>query len=235
MTRFSALPDKISDYPIHSSEQWVYYLPEELQPEVIGAMEIQNFRRHDTIYSHHSPTNEIYTVIQGNVRLSNSALSGKDIAISTMPRGCTFGELSFVDELPRQNIATASTDCTLAVLNRKQYNVLCREHPAIISSMLQFLSHRLRSLVNIHQDSTSLELPQQLAKRLLFMAKNQSRTQSAQCEIDVSQDELAATLGVSRQHVNKALKRWQAAGLIDVGYRKVILLDQDALSEASDS
>lgn len=235
MTKPAAPHDKLLNYPRQSSEQWVYYLPEQLQSVVIHSMEVQTFKRQDTIYSHHSSINEIYTVLEGTIRLSNTAFSGKDIAITTMPLGCTFGELSFVDKLPRQNIAIASTDCTLAVLHRKQYNALCREHPAITFGMLQFIAHRLRAMVNIHQDSTSLELPQQLAKRLLFIAKNQLQGQNLKHpnEIEVSQDELAATLGVSRQHVNKALKRWQAAGLIDVGYRKITLLDQEGLNTAA--
>ncbi|WP_439134599.1 Crp/Fnr family transcriptional regulator [Pseudomaricurvus sp.] len=225
------LHDKRHDYPLQSGEQWLYYLPATLQPAVISAMDIKTFKRQETIYAHHSSINEIYTILDGSIRLTNTTLSGKDIAITTMPRGCTFGELSFVDELPRQNIAIASTDCTLAVLHRKQYNALCQQHPAITSGMLQFIAHRLRSMINIHQDSTSLELPQQLAKRLLFIAKNQTESQSLEApdEIDVSQDELAATLGVSRQHVNKALKRWQAQGLIYVGYRKLTLLDREGL------
>ncbi|GAB3105527.1 Crp/Fnr family transcriptional regulator [Aestuariicella hydrocarbonica] len=225
-----------AEYPRKAHEQWIYFLPAEIQDAVIANMDIRHYKRTETVYAHHSPTNEIYTVLEGCIKLTNTTLSGKDIAITTLPRGCTFGELSFIDGQPRQNIAVASTDCTLAVLTRKQYLSLSQQHPEILAGMLQFTAHRLRALVNIHQDTTSLELPQQLAKRLLFIAQKQNdgNHHSQPTEISVSQDELAATLGVSRQHVNKALKKWQTDGLLEVGYRKITLLDCEGLKEVTE-
>lgn len=222
-------------YPFDSNQQWLYYLPAHLRDLVRIKMETRSYKRHDVIYDHRSQINEVYTVIDGSVRLTNTTESGKDIAITSLPPGCTFGELSFVDGLARQNIAIASTACTLAVLHKKHYLELCEQYGQIPQAMLQFVAHRLRALVNIHQDTTSLELPQQLAKRLLYIADNQQQNPSALTpnEINTSQDELAATLGVSRQHVNKAVKRWQSEGLIDVGYRKIILLDAEGLAKVA--
>ncbi len=222
---------ELKTYPVQANEQWVSFLPEEIQPIAIAAMELRHVKRQTTIYALHSPNSEMYTVLDGTVKLTTTTASGKDVAITTMPRGCTFGEISFIDQQPRHNIAIASTDCTLAVLTRRQYNQLCQDYPQITEAMLNFFAHRLRTLISIHQDTTSLELPQQLARRLLFIARNQNDGQTLPLSygISVSQDELAATLGVSRQHVNKAIKKWQTEGLIEVGYRKITLLDPQGL------
>ncbi len=223
----------VNRYPFDATQQWVSYLPKDLQPLVVAEMELRDYKRGETIYGLHSQTQEIYTVIDGSIKLSNATETGKDLAIITLPRGGTFGELSFIDNQPRQNIAIAASDCTLAVLKSQQYLELSQEFPQLNAGMLQFVTQRLRTLSDMHQDRNSLGLSQQLAKRLILASQYQQQGQDKDLTqvISTSQDELASTLGVSRQHVNKALKRWQAEGLLEVSYRKIKLLDIAGLEE----
>ncbi len=221
----------LNRYPFEVDQQWVCYLPPRLQQLIVSEMELRDFKRGETIYGLHSQTTEIYTVVDGSVKLTNATESGKDIAIITLPRGCTFGELSFVDNQPRQNIAIANTDCSLAVLKSNRYLELNTQHPQLDRAMLQFVTQRLRTLSNMHQDSNSLGLSQQLAKRLITAYQHQSQNSSTleSSVIRTSQDELASTLGASRQHINKTLKKWQAEALLEVGYRKITLLNVSGL------
>lgn len=217
----------LNRYPFEVDQQWVCHLPPELQKIVVEQMELRDYKRGETIYALHSQVNEIYTVVDGSVKLTNATESGKDIAIITLPKGCSFGELSFIDGRARQNIALANSDCSVAVLKNKVYLELRAKHPELDQALLQFVAQRLRTLSDMHQDSNSLGLSQQLAKRLIsayhYQAQNTS-TADPQI-ITTSQDELASTLGVSRQHVNKALKKWQTQKLLEISYRKIELLD----------
>ncbi len=223
----------VNRYPFDASQQWVSYLPKDLQSLVVAEMELRDYKRGDTIYGLHSQTHEIYTVIDGSIKLTNTTETGKDLAIIALPRGGTFGELSFIDNQPRQNIAIAASDCTLAVLKSLQYQELSKQYPELNAGMLQFVTQRLRTLSDMHQDRNSLGLSQQLAKRLLLASQYQQQDQDKNTAqvISTSQDELASTLGVSRQHVNKALKRWQTEGLLKVSYRKITLLDIAGIEE----
>ena len=220
----------VNRYPFDSPQQWVSYLPEALQTVVVQEMELRDYKRGDVIYALHSQTHEIYAVVDGSIKITTTTEEGKDLAIIGLPRGCTFGELSFVDGKPRQNIAIATSDCTLAVLHKKNYLALSEKHPELNQAMLQFVAFRLRTLSDIHQDSNSLDLARQLAKYLIYLFGNQSAKETNK-EINSSQEELASILGVSRQHVNKALKRWQSEGLLEISYRKITLLDLDGLQQ----
>ncbi|NIB42815.1 Crp/Fnr family transcriptional regulator [Pseudomaricurvus alkylphenolicus] len=224
---------ELKNYPLKSTQQWLYGLREDLQQKVLDTMTTRQYKRQDQIYALHSQIVEIYTLIEGTVIITNTTESGKDVAITTLPHGSSFGDLSFVDQQPRQNFAIASTDCTVAVLNRRDYDALTREHPEITESMLQYFARRMRILINMHQDAHSLELRQQLARRLLFVSESQQQLQESALTISVSQEELAASLGVSRQHINKAVKQWQSEGLIDLGYRKIELLDLEGLKQVA--
>jgi CRP/FNR family cyclic AMP-dependent transcriptional regulator len=54
-------------------------------------------------------------------------------------------------------------------------------------------------------------------------------SQLVQVSIPVSQEELAQLVGLSRGRVNRALKRLEGAGLLRVKYRRVTILDLEAL------
>ncbi len=225
----------LNRYPFEVDQQWVSYLPTALQKTVVAEMELRDYRRGETIYGLHSQVSEIYTLVDGSIKLTNATENGKDIAIITLPKGCTFGELSFIDSQPRQNIAVANTDCTLAVLKHKRYEELRTRHPELDRALLQFVAQRLRTLSDIHQDRNSLGLSQQLAKRLVtafhYQAQNSSKMNPR--ILTTSQGELASTLGVSRQHVNKALKKWQSQSLLEISYRQIEILDIEGLEEAA--
>ena len=79
----------LNRYPFEVDQQWVCYLPPRLQQLIVSEMELRDFKRGETIYGLHSQTTEIYTVVDGSVKLTNATESGKDIAIITLPRGCT--------------------------------------------------------------------------------------------------------------------------------------------------
>jgi CRP/FNR family cyclic AMP-dependent transcriptional regulator len=49
--------------------------------------------------------------------------------------------------------------------------------------------------------------------------------------LDVSQQELSGIVGASRENVNKQLGAWQHAGLLELGKRRIVVRDLDALKE----
>jgi CRP-like cAMP-binding protein len=45
----------------------------------------------------------------------------------------------------------------------------------------------------------------------------------------VSQQEMSSIVGASRENVNKQLRIWQRAGLLELGKRRIVIRDLDAL------
>ncbi len=52
-------------------------------------------------------------------------------------------------------------------------------------------------------------------------------------EVRLSQATIAELLGASRQSVNEALGKLKAAGAIDTGYRRITVLEPDALATSA--
>jgi len=58
-----------------------------------------------------------------------------------------------------------------------------------------------------------------------------SRQRGAASILRVSQAELARMLGVSREFVNKQLVTWRDAGIIELGRRRLVVRDREALEQ----
>jgi len=58
------------------------------------------------------------------------------------------------------------------------------------------------------------------------MVLNKANTKN---QLRISQEVLATAVGASRQAVGKVLREWNAAGIVDVSYRRVKILDRNAL------
>lgn len=57
-----------------------------------------------------------------------------------------------------------------------------------------------------------------------------SEESAGESEVSLSQASLAALLGVSRQSVNEALGELRSMRIVETGYRRIIVLDPDALA-----
>jgi CRP-like cAMP-binding protein len=81
------------------------------------------------------------------------------------------------------------------------------------------------------EDSSLLNVPARLAKRLLSLAASHGRKTPAGAQLKISQEDLAQFLGLSRQIVNKYLQTWKKQGWITLGRGSVVLGDERALRE----
>ncbi len=95
------------------------------------------------------------------------------------------------------------------------------------------LSLRLRRTNEAMSDLIFLDLPHRLAKQIIALADLQQRLREGQASngvrIAVTQGELAAMLGVSRESVNKQLNVFQRDGFIALARGAVILSDEAGL------
>jgi CRP/FNR family transcriptional regulator, cyclic AMP receptor protein len=89
------------------------------------------------------------------------------------------------------------------------------------------VAHSISS--ELMEDSSLLNAPARLAKRLLSLASLHGRKTPAGWQLKISQEDLAQFLGLSRQIVNKHLQTWKRSGWLTLGRGSVVLTDERAL------
>jgi len=161
-------------------------------------------------------------VLSGTIRISIPSPDGKEIVLAILHAGEVFGEIPLLDGKERTADAKAITDCSLAILERKDVLAFLERHPSSWPKLVEVLCERLRASDQQISDLALLHLPVRLAKALLRLADPSSR-------IQLSQRELGNFIGASRESVNKCLSDWQRSGLIRIEDNVIIVANRGAL------
>lgn len=163
-----------------------------------------------------------YYIYKGTVKIiSVTPGEGKRILDIVGP-GVLAGE---IDQSPYFSSAVCHEDCVLYYFSEQDYETLIYLHPEVTILFAQSLILKEKLLLNnINLTSTSTEY--QIAHSLLYLM-NSYRSK----EINLTQQELAYYVGLTRVTIYKVLKKWASEGILSINKRKIYILDAIALKE----
>jgi CRP/FNR family cyclic AMP-dependent transcriptional regulator len=201
-----------------------------LLDELAGKMTAKSYRRGEVIFHQDDPGSALHIIKRGQVKISTIAPEGEEAILTD---GDYFGELSLLDGKPRSANATAMEITQTLALQRQDFMEILGRHPEMVGDILASLADRLRNTDHLLEDAVFLSLPARLAKRLLELAEKHGVKTDRGLEIDLhlTQQELAAALGVSRVALNKQLGLLQDRGLVSLDTRRIIIDRPDELSK----
>ena len=87
--------------------------------DLVGRARIRNYPAGETIFLMGSSGDSMMAVLDGTIRISVPSPEGKEIVLAIIQPGEVFGEIALLDGKERTAEATVMTDCTLAVLERR--------------------------------------------------------------------------------------------------------------------
>jgi CRP-like cAMP-binding protein len=134
--------------------------------------------------------------------------TGKERILAFLGRGAIIGEMSIIDRLPRSANVVAVRPAVLSFISRTAFQGFAKIHPEVYESLMALLAARLRETDMAVAAGTFLPVGGRIACTLLELAQEFGRdVGSGRILIHqkISQADLAAMAGVSREHVNRIL------------------------------
>jgi len=174
-----------------------------------------------------------FGVYKGQLKAFSHEISGKEMTLAVLTPGMWFGEISLIDQLPRTHGTIATEDSVLLKMPKEAFDLAVAEQPAIAMDISRHLCHRLRLAFTAVEESTLLTLDQRLAKKLLYLAPLQAGLTVTPSCIQVSQQEIAYMLGVSRQSISKWLTAWAKDSIIALSYNGFTIQNREKLQVIS--
>ncbi|MFI6845154.1 Crp/Fnr family transcriptional regulator [Kitasatospora sp. NBC_00085] len=147
--------------------------------------------------------------------------------------GELIGELAALDQRPRSATVQALGPVEALVIPGDGFRRFLATSPRVGSQVMAQLASRLRDSDRERSALASLTVVQRLASRLVELSTTDAtagpaRTRSAEggsaSVVHLAQDDLAATVGATREAVAKALKLLRDQGLVRTGTRMVEIL-----------
>jgi len=202
-----------------------------LLDELAGKLAPKSYRRGEVIFHQDDPGSAMHIVKSGQVKIATTSPEGEEVIMAILKDSDFFGELSLLDDKPRSADAVAMEATQTLMLRRGDFLDMLGQHPEMVSGVLTSLSERLRRTDQLLQDAVFLDLPTRLSKRLLELAQKHGIKTEKGVEIDLrlTQQDLAAALGVTRVALNKHLGRLQDDDLISLESKRIIITRPEEL------
>lgn len=174
----------------------------------------------------------LHVVVSGIIELSTTTSSGRRHVSSYLGPGEAFGLIPLLDERGAIHDAVTHVPTRLLSVAAGDFHDALRADPALQARMLTLLARRSRRLYGSVAASSVQPLPMRLARLLLSLRAAhgiESGQDGATIALHVPQERIAEMLGVPRQRLNAELKAMERAGIVRMGYSRIVVLDEAAL------
>lgn len=164
----------------------------------------------------------VHVVRAGAIELSRE-INGRRVTLQRLGPGDVFGDVPALLGEPEPFDARAVQDSTVLSIEAAQLFVLLQTRSQVAQRWFVSLAERMAGLQGRLVDLLAGGLESQLASILL-------REQESDGDVALSHAQLAELLGVPRSSVQRVLKSLEAAGLLELGYRRITLVDPTGLA-----
>ncbi len=165
----------------------------------------------------------IFILKKGTVQLYRISPEGKKLVIYTLGDGSMFGEMSLLGQRMHNTFAEAITDCTICVMSRNDLERLVLTRPQVALRILEITGNRLRETEEQLEALAFKSIPSRLAALLLRLAKDSDEV------VGLTHQDLAEMIGTYRETTTQTLNDMKSVGILEIGRRRIIILDKDAL------
>ncbi len=193
--------------------------------------------RGEAIFREGDTADSVVIVLDGHVKVTASAIEGRDVVLGVRGPGELLGDLSAIDGGPRSATVSALDDVGVLVIARAEFRAFLDRHPRVAVPMMELLARRLREASTREVEFGGPDTLGRLAARLVELAEDYGREASGGTEValTLTQQELADWTALSRETVVKGLQAMRELGWVATGRRRITVLDLPALKNRADT
>jgi len=207
-------------------------LEDAARAELARCARLQETRPDQVVIERGDAAHALFAVVAGKLKVVAPRPGGRDAALHILGPGDVFGEVALFQERGRTARVVALEPGLLLVLDRRDVMRLITQSGELATRVLGLMARRLSDTIAHFDATTSLEVPQRLALKLLSLCELFGERQSdgsTRMMLDLSQSELAELVDSSRQTVNRLLCEWRDRGILMITEGRLTLRDASAL------
>lgn len=200
-------------------------LPPDVADKLRAEATLSKFDDGQLIQSRGDDRAGISIVHTGGARTGVYGKDGTFIMATILSPGHTFGELTIFAGIARTQDIIAAGPTEILQISATRFERLHETEPVISRALLSVTLQRAHVLLAMLDALRRLPLKERLAQILFAMIQASGEDNQVRCR----REDLAFMVGVSRMSLSKALKELALAGLVQLGYGRIIIPDGSAL------
>jgi len=174
---------------------------------------------------------DVLVLLQGSVKVTRLSTDGREVVVGVRTASQLIGEIAALDGHPRSASVWALEPCVVRAIPAADFLELLGARPAMAMALFAALCGRLRESTDQVLEFGSQDALARVSRRLVELAPPVTGAGSTEVELGISQQELAARCGLSREAVVKSLRVLRTLGWIEQVGRRLVLHDVSAIRE----
>jgi CRP/FNR family transcriptional regulator len=168
----------------------------------------------------------LYFLISGVVKVYKTSSDGKEQILHLVHEGESLNDVSTFDGGPNAASMLAMTPVVLYKMKKSDLKAILRNHQRIVNNVLRALAARVRRDCSLVSELSFTQVTGRLAKTLLKLAGEE-----ADYWPRLTQQDLAAMIGTTREVVNRSLRVMEEKGAIRLERHGVSVTNPAILEE----
>lgn len=212
------------------SYPWAILLKEEELSELTGSSVVLDYEKYDVIIKQGSLASQIMVLEEGMVKL-NFRESGKDTTFGFGIKGDFIGLMCSFVEKRLDFSAVAITPCRIRIFDRDVFEKLIEQNGKfaiyIVTMMSQMINETCHNFITLKHRNAGGSLATLLLNLIRVFGEHQ-------LIIPFTREEMAHTLGYSKESIINTLSDFQKDGMISISGKNLEILDKKALENIAE-
>lgn len=197
--------------------------------QIHQAVVSQTFRKGEFIFQEGEPSESLYIVHKGLVKVSKFSDDGKEQIIRLLFPGDFFGQYALLEKKQHYAHAEVLEESAVCMIHKEDFRAILERSPNIAMKYMMVLSERLQAADEWIGAISLMEVERRLAKALVSFYEKE---QAAQFELPVSKKDFASLIGTTPETLSRKLVSLQSMKALKLKGRKGIeLVSIDKLRE----
>ncbi len=217
---------------------FLHALTAEARAAVLSSTRTLQWSRGSLLHHSDDVAEAAYALTGGHVRLYRLGSGAREVTVSVHGQGEVLGMATLTSGGTYGLYAEAMDDVEALVLGGDNMRQLIRQHPDMAVALTAQVARQTRSLQERLSQLVFLEVSQRLALALLQLAHESSSAGAPDAgpvalKGRISHQDLAYVVGSTRETITKLLGDFRGRGLLDLGYRRIVVTDLSGLQHAA--
>lgn len=197
---------------------------------LIGIVEELELPRHHLIFAPGMPSESIYFIEQGRVRLTRLSPDGRTVILALLGPGDMIGEAAW-ESGEHDSYGETLEDARIYQLSRESFENLVRQNPEFGLRLIQVIGFRLKQAQARIEDLVFRQVPSRVARLLVSLAEHHGKVtpNGIRVEFPLTHQEIADMVGSSRVTVTQVLNKFRSSHWIGIESKRVTIHDLEAL------
>ncbi|WP_176719931.1 Crp/Fnr family transcriptional regulator [Desulfuribacillus alkaliarsenatis] len=212
-----------------------YKLSDQTLEEIANNITIKDYRADELVYSEGEPSNHIYIVVSGRVKITKVSSTGREKILHIIRENEMFGEQALFENGVNPHSAKTIEKALLFQIRLNTFKKIIDEDHECATMLLEVMNLKLRQAYRQIINLSFKDTYSRLASRLFKLARDHGieEEKGLLIKAKLTQQELADYVGTSRETISRILSDMVQKEILIVDRHRIYIKDYQALKEVA--